>query len=274
MASTGVPGIQCAHCGWLNEPGARMCGGCGRPLAASATNAPMKGGVPPDEAITDPELQTVAAPRGRVTPIAPPPIPSRISSGRRMSPVARVFLILGVIVLIFACTCAGAWGLVIRPALHNQVDSGMRTQMNALADQASLKLVQDGIPLIQAHGGSFVGQVDAPTLNQQIAANASAQSPVTNTHVSFSDGQLKITFDSNNQQNSISTSLTTDSAGHLVARGTTVTGLIALIESGPELESAINDALHRLPPNAQSPNPQFTGITMEDNVLKYTIAVK
>ena len=276
MASTGIPGIQCAHCGWLNEPGARMCGGCGRPLTASVTNGPISGGgSPSDEAITDPELQTVAAPRGRATPmVAPPPLPSRIPSGRRMSPVARVFLILGVVVLILACVCAGAWGLVIRPALHNQVDSAMRTQMNALADQASLKLVQDGIPLIQAHGGSFVGQVDAPTLNQQIAANASAQSPVTNTHVSFSDGQLKITFNSNNQQNSIATSLTTDSAGHLIARGTTVTGLIALIESGPELESAINDALHRLPPNAQSPNPQFKSITLEDNVLKYTIAVK
>src|SRR5574340_368633 len=57
MATTGTPGIQCAHCGWLNEPGARMCGGCGQPLTASATNAPMKGGVPSDEAITDPELQ-------------------------------------------------------------------------------------------------------------------------------------------------------------------------------------------------------------------------
>jgi hypothetical protein len=97
---------------------------------------------------------------------------------------------------------------------------------------------------------------------------------VSNTEVSFVDGQIRINFDSNNQQSSIATSLTTDSAGHLIARGTTVTGLIAIIESGPELETAINDALRRLPPNAQSPNPQFTGIAMEDDVLKYTIAVK
>jgi hypothetical protein len=230
----------------------------------------MKGGVSPDEAITDPEMQTVAAQRGRVTPIAPPPIPS----DRRMSPVARVFLILGVVVLLLACICAGAWGLVIRPALHTQVDSALRTQMNNLADQASVALVQDGIPLIQAHGGSLVGEVDAPTLNQQIAESASAQNQVSNTHVSFADGQVKITFDANNQQNSISTSLTTDSAGHLVARGTTVTGTLALIESGPELESAINDALSRLPPNAKSPNPQFTGVTMDNDVLKYTVIVK
>src|SRR5215831_5315447 len=117
MASTGVPGIQCAHCGWLNDPGARMCGGCGRPLVASVTNAPLKGGVPADEAITDPELRTVAAPRGRATPMAPPPHSSRSSTGRGMSLVARAFLILGVVALIIACVCAGAWGLVIRPSL-------------------------------------------------------------------------------------------------------------------------------------------------------------
>jgi hypothetical protein len=268
MASTGVPGIQCAHCGWLNDPGARMCGGCGRPLVASVTNAPMKGGVPADEAITDPELQTVAAPRGRATPVAPPPIPT----GLRMSPVARVFLILGVVILILACVCAGAWGLVLRPSLHNQVDGAIRAQMDNLADQANAALI-DAIPQIQARGGTFAGSVSASTLNQQIAASASSQSPVSNTHVSFADDQLKITFDSNNQQNSITTTLGTAS-GHLVARGTTVTGLIALVESGPELESSINDALSRLPPNAQSANPQFASVTLADDVLSYTITVK
>jgi hypothetical protein len=145
----------------------------------------------------------------------------------------------------------------------------MRTQMNALADQASTKLITDGIPLIQGHGGSFVGQVDASTLNDSIKSNASAQSPVSNTEVSFVDGQIRINFDSNNQQSSIATSLTTDSAGHLIARGTTVTGLIAIIESGPELETAINDALRRLPPNAQSPNPQYP-IRFRPSFFPYT----
>jgi hypothetical protein len=229
----------------------------------------MRGGVSPDEAITDPEIQTVAAPRGRVTPVAPPPIPS----SRRMSPVARVFLILGVVILILACVCAGAWGLIIRPSLHSQVDSSIRAQMNALADQARVKLVEEGIPLIRAHGGSFVGSVSADALNQQIKASESQQSAVSNTHVSFADGQIKITFDSNNQQNSVSTILAT-SSGRLVARGTTITGLIATIESGPELESAINDALSRLPPNAQSPDPQFSHVTLADDVLSYTITIK
>src|SRR5262249_24777974 len=159
--STGVPGIQCAHCGWLNDPGARMCGGCGRPLVARMTNAPMKGGVPPDEAITDPELQRVAAPRGRATPGAPSPLPSRIPTGRRMSPVAHVFLVLGALALVIACLCAGGWGLLLRPSLHNQVDGALRAQMNTLADQAGAKLISEGIPLIQANGGAFVGQLDA-----------------------------------------------------------------------------------------------------------------
>ena len=98
MASTGIPGIQCAHCGWLNEPGARMCGGCGRPLTANMTNAANDEGRRPSPTRRSPilRLQTVAAPRGRATPLAPPPIPTR----RRMSPVARVFLILGVVILI------------------------------------------------------------------------------------------------------------------------------------------------------------------------------
>jgi hypothetical protein len=266
MASTGIPGIQCAHCGWLNDPGARMCGGCGRPLVASVTNAPMKGGVPADEATTDPEMQTVAAPRGRSTPIAPPPLPT----GRRMSPVARVFLILGVVILILACVCAGAWGLMIRPALHNQVDGSIRNQMNFLAGQANAALI-DAIPRIQANNGNFVGSVAASTLNEQIAA--SPQSSVSNTHVSFANGQITITFDSSGQQNNITTTLGTAS-GHLVARGTTVTGLLALVESGPELESAINDALSKLPPNAQSANPQFSSVTLADDVLSYTITVK
>lgn len=259
MASTG---IQCAHCGWQNEPGARMCGGCGRPLTTGAMNMGMSG-VSPDEASTDPELQTVAAPRARMRPVAPASIPPT----RRTNVVARVFLVLGVIVLIIACICAGAWGLVIRPSLHSQVDSSIRTQMNALADQAGTALTV-AIPLIRANGGKLAGSVAAAQLNEQIKGSESAQSPVSNTHVSFTEGQLKITFDSNNQQNSIATSLATAS-GRLVARGTTVTGLIAIVESGPELESAINTALSRLPPD-----PQITGVTLADDVLSYTLAVK
>jgi hypothetical protein len=228
----------------------------------------MRGGVSPDEAITDPELQTVAAPRGRATPVAPPPIPS----ARPTNPVGRVLLILGVVILILACVCAGAWGLIIRPSLHSQVDGSIRTQMNALASQANAALI-DAIPRIRANGGSFVGSVSADALNQQIKASESQQGAVSNTHVSFADGQIKITFDSNNQQNSVSTILAT-SSGRLVARGTTITGLIATIESGPELEAAINDALSRLPPNAQSPDPQFSHVTLADDVLSYTITVK
>jgi type II secretory pathway component PulM len=227
----------------------------------------MKGGVPADEATTDPELRTVAAPRGRVTPVAPP-----ISSARPTNPVARVLLILGVVIVILACVCAGGWGLIIRPSLHNQVDSSIRTQMNALADQANAAL-SDAVPLIRARGGSLSSFVTADALNQQIKASESQQGAVTNTQVSFADGQIKITFDSNNQQNSVSTILAT-SSGRLVARGTTVTGLIATIESGPELEAAINDALSRLPPNAQSANPQFSSVTLADDVLSYTITVK
>jgi hypothetical protein len=142
--------------------------------------------------------------------------------------------------------------------------------MNFLAGQANAALIE-AIPKIQANGGSFAGSVAASTLNDQIAA--APQSAATNTHVSFADGQIKITFDSNGQQNSISTILAT-SSGHLEARGTTVTGLIAIIESGPELESAINDALGKLPPNAQSSNPQFTSVTLADDVLSYTLTVK
>jgi hypothetical protein len=259
MASTG---LRCAYCGWQNEPSARMCGGCGRPLTSSGMKAAMSsGGVPLDEAITDPELHTVAAPRGRATPVAPP-----LPSGRRVNPVARVFLILGVIALLIACICAGAWGLVIRPSLHNQVDTSVRAQMNNLADQARAAL-QEAIPPIRAKGGSLDGQVRADALNEQIKASESPQNPASNTHVSFAEGQLKITFDSNNQQNSISTTLATAS-GRLVARNTTVTGLIAIIESGPELEAAINDALSRLPPD-----PQFARVTLADDVLSYTLTV-
>jgi hypothetical protein len=224
--------------------------------------AMSSGSVLPGEAITDPELQTVAAPRGRATPVA-----RSLPSGRRVNPVARVFLILGVLALIIACICAGAWGLVIRPSLHNQVDTSVRTQMNNLADQAKAALQEAVLP-IRANGGSLDGKVEADALNERIKASESPQNPASNTHVSFADGQLKITFDSNNQQNSISTILAT-SSGRLVARGTTVTGLIAIIESGPELEAAINDALSRLPPD-----PQFKSITLADDVLSYTLTVK
>jgi hypothetical protein len=255
MASIGT---QCAYCGWRNEPGARMCGGCGRPLIASA----LSGVVPPGEAITDPEIQAVAQARPRSTPAMPGSAP------RRPNTFGRVLLILGVILLVIACVCAGAWGLILRPSLHRQVDSAVRTQLNTMADQAGTAL-KEAIPLVQAQpGGQFDGTVDAAKVNQAIQASASGQNPVSNTHVSFADGQLKITFDANNQQNSISTVLAT-SSGRLVARDTTVTGQIALIESGPELESAINDALTRLPPD-----PQITSVTLADDELKYTLTAK
>jgi hypothetical protein len=190
-----------------------------------------------------------------------------------MSPVARVFLILGVVILILACICAGAWGLVIRPALHNQVDGAIRTQLSTMVGQANQALT-DAIPLVQANGGSYDGSVKASDLNANIAANTPEQSPVSNTHVSFSEGQLKITFDSNGQQNGIATSLVVTDAGQLRIRGTTVTGQIALIESGSELEATVNDSLTQLQPTAQSPNPQFTKVSLAGDVLNYTITVR
>jgi hypothetical protein len=132
----------------------------------------------------------------------------------------------------------------------------------------------DAIPLIQANGGSYDGSVKASDLNANIAANTPAQSPVTNTHVSFSEGQLKITFDSNGQQNSIATSLVVTDSGQLRIRDTTVTGQIALIESGSELEATVNDSLTQLHPTAQSPNPQFTKVSLAGDALNYTITVK
>jgi hypothetical protein len=231
--------IICPQCGWRNEPTARMCGGCGQPL-----HTPIAPPADP-EAITDPDLRRATpfpgyAPPGgyaddvaRTQPaILPEALPARTGVTKRD---ARARLARNVLLALLVLTIVGAlaWASVIRPALHQRVDSLLRTILDT--DAATVVAVQPGTYAITA-----------ASLNAYLAEHPIANSPLTDPQVHFTDGKAIVTFHLLGGQGSVSTVLYAVN-GRFFATSTVVDGWLSLVESGDELQAAINEALSYLP---------------------------
>lgn len=267
--------IRCAHCGWRNEPTARMCGGCGRPLRAfgSSGASAIRGSSLADMDVTDPDMPTVAD----LPPLAQPvgqsrtrTAPSRVDwqsaprpGARRGSVAGRVALIgLALFALLFICAC-GAWAAAIRPRLHQQVDTALRAQFGdlvATANQASqlASAVQQPIPTI-----TF--SIPAGQVTQDLRQQLPSDVPVKNPHVSFSGGRAVLSFTTYGGDGAISTALAIRN-GRLFVTATEVDGSLALIESGSELQQAINDALG----NVRS-DISVKQVTLDKDVMTVTV---
>lgn len=239
--------IQCQNCGWRNEPTARMCGGCGKPL--QVVNTP--GGLPFGEQTTDPEL-TAVGPKGKGVAAGPPPL----KSGATRSTVAtRVLVIVSVVVLALACVLLGVWALVIQPAIHRTVDTALRSQLDAVVSQTAAAAV---IP-----SGSY--SLTAAQVADALNGPSSGQIPVQNVVVHFANGTASVDYTVFGTAGSVSTHPTAEN-GVLVFKGTTVSGLLAVVESGGDVESALNSATAKL-----GPNLKVTTISAANDTLQATI---
>lgn len=280
MLSTNVPPVTCTRCGWQNELTARMCGGCGMPLrttdpgatsnadlvggwaspALSATPASAEMAYPPDAptayapqfdqsqqptyalaapGITAPPRQQAARPVIWGGPAVADQSDKR-ARGRVRGPWWRVPLIALVVLGVLAGGGLGAWAIIIRPSVHAQVDGTMRASLNTAIEQVDTHINQ--IPM----GKTLQVTVSASEMDRQIGQNIPAGSPITDVHLHLASGSIQITYTLNGSAGAITTHLQTI-RGRLEARATSVDFPLGFVESGDEMESAINDAFARLP---------------------------
>src|SRR5215472_6664384 len=136
--------IMCSLCGWRNPSWARVCGGCGKPLSSAVptpADATVQAPAPPTPSTSsDPYPYGMPEARGpSVSPTQPNPAVSPYAPGttagawppagrppqagmRRRSAGPRVLTVLLIFLIVLLVACAAAWAMLIRPAVHNQVD--------------------------------------------------------------------------------------------------------------------------------------------------------
>jgi hypothetical protein len=269
--------LVCARCGWRNEATARMCGGCGRPLRAldpAATTAVHP--ISPDAAFPSAPTsyatgtRTVYAPTER-PPYAPPSTltPSRwpdaggsttprpaSPSPRRPRGWARGLIVFLVVLLVLTGGLLGAWALVIRPAVHNAVDSSLRAALDNAVQTATANITI--VP-----NGQYT--LPAAAFDAEMRRQLPKDSHISDAHLDFTRDGVRVTYRFFGRPGSITTHLAA-SDGHIIARGTTVTDMLSLVESGDEMEATLNEALARLPSRYR-----VTGIRAANHALIVSI---
>lgn len=230
--------VLCKFCGWRNESSARRCGGCGRPLrdgepVEAAPSAPTLGWSP-----TVPLPGPAPAAGSASRPMPGSPVPSA-RAGRKGN-VGRAAL---AAVILLALALAIAWSAVIRPAIHAQVDGQLRGLLDAGVRQATAPL--SSIPQGQ-HIPTLQITVTAADLTDQLRAQIPPDSPLKDVAVSFTGGRMVIAYTALNLPGAVSTTLSVAGA-RLVAGDTRVDGPLGLVESGDEMQAAIDEALAQAP---------------------------
>jgi hypothetical protein len=252
------PAVTCARCGWQNEPTARMCGGCGQPLRSSLPGE----GQPYTSTDTMPysgEAETLYAPPA-VPPDLPQSVVSRPPGGTASSPAWpeagarsragsqatkglrwwRAPLILLLVLGLLVGTSLGAWALIVRPIVHVQVDGALRGALDRAVDQAAAAM-QNAPPV---PSGEY--HIDLADLNAAIQRELPTDMPLKNVALSFANGRARVSYTLLGRASFVYTTFFAAS-GRVMARNTTVFGALKLVETGPELQAAVNDAFARLP---------------------------
>ncbi len=256
--------VRCAKCGWQNDLGDRMCGGCGQPLfhvdsafgsspdhtptiASSSAIAP-----PPLSADTrtatwsaqgypqqfTPQTSTVAATSLRAAP------PYSSAAGRQpqaksRSCLARTLISLAVAAVLLTVMLACGWAAVLRPALHRSLDQNLRSGLAAQVDK---------IPVIPAGYAPITRSITDTELNRQARAGnpQNDQGDMKDIRIHFLPGEVTMTYLLWGSPGKISTHVVAIN-GRLLMQNTQVEGWLAQFETGDELQDALNSSLGRLP---------------------------
>jgi hypothetical protein len=242
--------LMCPHCGWRNEETARMCGGCGQPLRDSsagplrpASGSPYGAASYANDAPTslsagvEAPRNARAGPPGGGTPAAWPG-PGNIAGASQAPQSARgwrrALLIVFVVLLVLAFGGVAAWSGIIRPAVHNAVDTQLR------ADFArAIQSIPGDLPPVPY-------QITAADANDYLVAHPPTDSRLQDLQVHFSDNGIILTYTYNGSDGSVKTTLLSNGGGIKVS-GTTVTGALSVFESGDEMEAALNAGLANWP---------------------------
>lgn len=253
-----------------------MCGGCGAPLRtpepgainayqpglAGVTNAGTPAYYSPDAPTTmtptPPDLSAMASagqpyPAGAVGawPGAAAPVATQT---KPRADRKRIAIISGAVLAALLIGLLGAWFVIIQPALHRTVDTQLR---NALASAVSE--VPGNLPAGQYR--VTMSEVNV-TLRQLLPTDA----PIQNLQAHTSAGALVFTYSFFGGSGSVTTQPVV-SGGQLQAQGTRVDGLLTLVESGDQAQSALNDALNSIPEHGK-----ITGFTVTSDAILVTIS--
>lgn len=263
--------VRCAQCGWQNDVGDRMCGGCGQPLfhsgssfgatpdhtptIASSTSSGAVAPPPPLPPLSQdtrtaawtaqgypqqyaPQTSTVAA-----TPLrGAPPFGSVAGSQQQTksrSCLRRALISLAVAAVLLVVMMACGWAAVVRPAIHRSLDQSLRSGLAAQVDK---------VGAIPAGSAPIVRTITDTELNRQARAGnpQNDQGDMKDIRVHFLPGEVIMTYIMWGSPGKISTHVIADN-GNLLVQNTQVNGWLAQFETGDELQDALNSSLARMP---------------------------
>lgn len=255
--------VRCSRCGWQNETGDRMCGGCGQPLLQAGNTF----GAPPDRTPTVASQGAGAPPPlsqdTRTATWTPPAYPPRYTQGTptvaattRGVPVyaqaaqaqprataggcirrTLVGFIIAVLLLMLLLACG--WAAIVRPALHTAVDQSLRTGLSQTVDK--VPVIPEGIPPIT--------RTITESQFNYVASGGNAQNDrgdMKDIRVHFLPGEVTMTFRLWGRAGKISVHVVAR-GGRLFVQNTHVDGWLGIIESGSELQDTLNESLAQLP---------------------------
>ena len=227
-----------------------MCGGCGQPLRDSsagplrpASGSPYGAASYANDAPTSlssgveaPRNARAGSPGGGNPAAWPGP---GIAAGASQAPRSargwrRALLIVFVVLLVLAVGGVAAWKGIIRPAVHNAVDTQLR------ADFArAVQVIPGDLP-------PTTYPIPAAAVNANLPALKPDDPKLQDLQVHFSDNGIILTYTYNGSDGSVKTTLLPNGGG-IKASGTTVTGALSVFESGDEMEAALNAGLANWP---------------------------
>lgn len=263
-----VNGGVCDKCGWQNTGPARLCGGCGRPLRQVGEQGDNARTVQLPQSLGAP-VAPVPAAAGYSGPDTQPdhvrhewPVPAAggvAAASRRRASGLRRLLSLVLTLAVMAGLLLGAWVVAIRPAIHGVVDGRVRSALDSGVSQIP------NVPLLAEIGPVNV-HLRAADVNDLLARELPADSPVSDPQVQFANGQVVVTFSAAGQQSQVTTRLI-EVDGRLQATDTHVSCPLCLVESDAEMQSAVNDALSQLPSSYN-----VTRLSVSQDEINLTVA--
>ena len=238
--------VMCTSCGWRNTPDARRCGNCGEPLEPGWLNQDT-----PPTAYSSGEGQTEWAPASAwsAQPTAParwpaqsarPTMSGTNTSSRRRGWWKGALAALAVVALIVAAAAA-AGEIFARPALHQAVDSHVRSALHQAVSQIPTPNTSQ-----LASGATLHYQITAAEVNARVRSELGSTSGISDAQVQFVHGQIVVTITAQGQQGTVTTDLAAVN-GRLRAQNTQVSCPLCLVESNADMQASLNDALNSLP---------------------------
>lgn len=252
--------VRCLQCGWQNDAGDRICGGCGHALNQSGASfgtppdytptIASSGAVPPPPLSQDTRTATWAAPAypqqfapGTSTVGVPsraaPPYASATSArphATRRGCAGRTGITLAIAALLLFVLVACGWAALLRPALHTAVDQRLRSGLTAEIDK---------VPAIPAGYPPITRSISDTEFNRQ-AGTPNNQGDLKDVRIHFLPGEVTMTYMLWGSPGKISAHVVAVN-GRVFVQNTQVAGWLAQIETGDELQDTLNQSLAHLP---------------------------